>query len=55
MQVIEEIEEIMQDSSEAEVERRPAGVGISTMAARIRGAASGPGSETGECGESWML
>lgn len=55
MQVIEEIEEIMQDSSEVEVEHRPSRSGVSTMSADLRRVPSGPGFEKGECDRSLML
>lgn len=51
MQVIEELEELMQDSSDVEVEHRPSRSGVST----IRRAASGPGFEKGECESSWTV
>lgn len=44
LQVIEEIEEIMQDSSDVEVEHRASRPGVSTMSA----APGGPGFEKGE-------
>lgn len=54
VQVIEEIEEIMQDSSDVEVEHRPSRSGLHTLCADIRRAAGSPGFEKGECDRSSM-
>lgn len=50
VQVIQEIEEIMQDSSDVEVEQRASCPGVSTTSADVRRAAGG--SEQGECDSS---
>lgn len=46
--MIEEIEEIMQDSSDVEVEQRACRSGVSGMSGDIQRAAGGPGFEQGE-------
>lgn len=48
VQVIEEIEEIMQDSSDVEVEQPASRSGVSAMSGDIQRAAGGPGFEQGE-------